>query len=241
MQSDPAEIKPAQCCIKLVFHLSLASVFSLCPTVFCSPYYFKQTWCSDNPLLCEAYVKVDRLGLFHLGRSNPSTRSACLTPSCEIKLPEKFVHSVRRSGSLICLDFHIHHCNAILRFFISSVLTAAIETTSQARLHSSLSQRSNHSQSLATLCLFLAVGLSFLFFSPFIKFLFIFNFITLFNIFTTLHFISVGRVAQSVQRLITGWIVRDRIAMGDEILRPSRPVLGPTQTPVKWVTGLSRG
>ena len=28
---------------------------------------------------------------------------------------------------------------------------------------------------------------------------------------------------------------------GDEIFRPSRPALGPTQTPVKWVTGLSRG
>jgi len=28
---------------------------------------------------------------------------------------------------------------------------------------------------------------------------------------------------------------------GDEIFRPSRPALGPTQTPVKWVLGLSRG
>ena len=28
---------------------------------------------------------------------------------------------------------------------------------------------------------------------------------------------------------------------GDEVFRPFRPALGPTQPPVKWVTGLSRG
>ena len=28
---------------------------------------------------------------------------------------------------------------------------------------------------------------------------------------------------------------------GDEIFGPSRPVLGPTQPPIQWVPGLSRG
>ena len=71
-----------------------------------------------------------------------------------------------------------------------------------------------------------------------------------------------GRVAQ---RLTAGWTVRDRTPVGtrysacldivtdyglacpesnpyvDEIFCPSRPALGPTQPPIKWVSYLTRG
>ena len=52
---------------------------------------------------------------------------------------------------------------------------------------------------------------------------------------------NVGRVAQSVYRLSYGLDGPESNPCGDEIFRPSRPALGPTQPPVKWVPGLSRG
>jgi len=51
----------------------------------------------------------------------------------------------------------------------------------------------------------------------------------------------VGRVAQSVLRLRYGLDGPGSNPGGDEIFRPSRPALVPTQPPVKWVPDLSRG
>jgi hypothetical protein len=56
------------------------------------------------------------------------------------------------------------------------------------------------------------------------------------------YLILAGRVAQSVMRLATGWTVREsNPGGGRDFLRLYRPALGPTQPPVQWVPGLSRG
>ena len=48
----------------------------------------------------------------------------------------------------------------------------------------------------------------------------------------------VGRVAQSVWRLTTGWTVGDRIPVGMRFSARPDPALGPNQPIVKWVPGI---
>ena len=53
---------------------------------------------------------------------------------------------------------------------------------------------------------------------------------------------NVSRIGQSLQRLPTGWTVRESNSGGGrDFPHLSRPDLGPTQPPVQWVPGLSRG
>ena len=51
----------------------------------------------------------------------------------------------------------------------------------------------------------------------------------------------VGRVAQSVYRLSYGLDGPGSNLGGDKIFRLSRTAMGPTQPPVQWLSGISRG
>jgi len=49
-------------------------------------------------------------------------------------------------------------------------------------------------------------------------------------------------MAQSVQRLATGWKdLGSNPGVGRDFPHPSRPALRPTQNPTQWVPGLYRG
>jgi hypothetical protein len=51
--------------------------------------------------------------------------------------------------------------------------------------------------------------------------------------------LTMGRVAQLVWRLTTGWMVWGSIPGGVNFLHLSKPAMGPTQPPVQWVPHLS--
>ena len=48
-----------------------------------------------------------------------------------------------------------------------------------------------------------------------------------------------GRVAQSVQRLATDWMVRGSNPGGGDISASVQTDPGPTQSPIQWVPGFS--